>query len=197
MKKLVYSTLVGDYDAIPQDRQVISDFPQEIAHLSNRRKSRYYKINSHLVTEEDTVYLDACLRLKKKTVPHINSDIAVFHHPNRNCLYKEAELCKKLKLGNPGQIDEQVKRYQQDGFPKDLGLGENCYIIRKNNDKVREFNELWWQEYLKGSERDQLSFMYCVWKTGISLEFLECNPRSNSLYNNWGNHNGKNTTQEI
>ena len=191
-----YSTLIGEYDNPPQDRKVISTCPERYFHLSDRRKSRYYKINSHLVTEEDTVYLDACLRLTKKSAPQINSDIAVFHHPNRNCLYKEAEICKKLNLGNPEQIEKQITRYQQDGFPKDLGLGENCYIIRKNNDKVREFNELWWQEYLNGSERDQLSFMYCVWKTGISLEFLEGNPRSNPLYTNWGGHLLPRTSQE-
>lgn len=193
---MIYSTLIGNYDNPPTDRTVIDYYPETLYNLSDRRKSRYYKINSHLVTDEDTIYLDACLKLTDRLPPEINSDIAVFHHPNRNCLYLEAELCKRLNLGNPEQIDKQITRYQQEGFPKGLGLGENCYIIRKNNDKVREFNELWWDEYENGSERDQLSFMYCVWKTGINLEFITGNPRSNSLYTSWGTHLSPRTTQE-
>ena len=78
----------------------------------------------------------------------------------------------------------------------DLGLGENCFIIRKNNNRVKKFNEIWWEEYIKGSERDQMSFMYAVWKSGVRLEFLEGNPRDNRYYTNWGNHKKPRNKQE-
>jgi len=184
----IYSTLIGEYDNPPIDRNVITKYPKNIKNLSDRRKSRFYKINSHLVSSRETIYLDSCLRLTNNPMPKIESDIAVFHHPKRNCIYDEAEICKELKLGNAQQIDEQISRYREEDFPEDFGLGENCYIIRKNNSKVMEFNELWWKEYLRGSERDQLSFIYCIWRTGISFEFIKGNPRQNNLYKNWGSH---------
>ena len=54
-------------------------------------------------------------------------------------------------------------------FPERFGLRSAGIIIRRNNDNVRKFNELWWDEISKGSHRDQLSQMYVSWKTGIEV----------------------------
>ena len=38
-------------------------------------------------------------------------------------------------------------------------------IARWHNRKVRALCELWWQEYVQGSRRDQLSLSYAIWKS--------------------------------
>ena len=45
---------------------------------------------------------------------------------------------------------------------------------------------IWNIEYLKGSQRDQLSFMYCVWKTGVPLFKIPQHARENSYYKSRG-----------
>jgi hypothetical protein len=38
-------------------------------------------------------------------------------------------------------------------------------IARWHNRRVRAMCELWWQEYVHGSRRDQLSLSYAIWKS--------------------------------
>ena len=63
-----------------------------------------------------------------------------------------------------------------------LGITENGILIRRhNNPKVVELMELWWQEYLHGCLRDQVSLMPCIYKCGFMphLKFIECDVRHN------------------
>ena len=49
------------------------------------------------------------------------------------------------------------------GFPTNYGLYENGFLIRRNNLKIKFFNEAWWKELSKNSSRDQLSQMFTSW----------------------------------
>ena len=41
-------------------------------------------------------------------------------------------------------------------------------ILRRHTDAIRRLNEAWWNEIVRGSRRDQLSFNYVAWKLGLS-----------------------------
>jgi hypothetical protein len=40
-------------------------------------------------------------------------------------------------------------------------------ILRRHTDAIRHLNEAWWNEIVRGSRRDQLSFNYVAWKLGL------------------------------
>lgn len=191
---LFYTINIGDYDNRNRYKQktlVLTEGQGE----TDRRKSRYYKINSHLLPEHElSIYFDACLKQTKKFDCLIDefirsdADIGAFAHPRNNCIYQHGQVMIKLGLANKHKIKRQMQRHRLRGYPHGYGLTENCFIIRKNNRKVTEFNELWWNEYNKGSERDQMSMMYAVWKTGIKLHYLAGDSRNNDYYTNWGKH---------
>lgn len=145
---------------------------------SDRRNSRIPKLIPHKYFNcEYSIWLDGNLSLKKPAQELIDTylkdhDIAVFKHPVRNCLYKEAIECAKRGLDNSESIIEQVKSYEDEGFPKEYGLGENMMILRRHTKKVEQFNNAWLAEYLRFSVRDQLSFMYCADKVGLPVKLI-------------------------
>lgn len=56
------------------------------------------------------------------------------------------------------------------GFPKNYGLFEAGFIIRRNNKKVNQFNDFWWNEVKKNSGRDQLSQMFSAWYCNLDIK---------------------------
>lgn len=149
--------------------------------VCNVRTARWHKINSHLsVPEYDaSVWIDGsqiikAINVRKQIVePYFalpesaQQPIATFKHPDRSCVYQEAVACRKLKKDNPAVIVEQVKNYQLAGYPPYNGMVETACVVRNNSFAVVRFNEAWWAELEKHSRRDQLSFNYASWKTGI------------------------------
>lgn len=102
-----------------------------------------------------------------------DDDLLVLRHPERDCIYAEAEVCKALFLDDPARIDAQMKRYRAEGYPEHNGLFYAAMIGRRHKRaKVDAMTALFWDEYRRGSRRSQLCFNYAVWKSepmGISV----------------------------
>ncbi len=151
----------------------------EFKDLDNSRNSRYPKINPHLVLPEYkySFYVDGNVIINDKAVYDrleelIVSDvsIAICLHPQRNCLYQEAEAVKSLLIDYPYLVDQTMEIIKKDGYPKDNGLFENNLIFRQHNKaEIVAAQELWWKMLKKYSKRDQLSSLYCFWKFGVEI----------------------------
>lgn len=98
--------------------------------------------------------------------------IGTFRHRDRDCAYEEAAICRRDLLDDPETIDRQMRRYQDQGFPRSAGLAETMMVVRNNGRFFQHFNERWWREVALGSRRDQLSFNYVSWASGMSVEYL-------------------------
>lgn len=215
MKVIVYTINLDGYDPLHESPKIkwenIDDFQylyftdgqhpegwERVEHpKGGRKESRFYKINSHLLPPHDiSVYLDASYGFKKpinKMLEYLReADIALSLHGKDNCLYDHAITCITCKLDDPIKIFEQVGRYASEDYPRMAGLTENSFIIRRNNGKIKELNELWWEEYQKGSQRDQLSLPYALWKTKPKLSVLPFSARENKWLHSWGIHNKSN-----
>lgn len=69
------------------------------------------------------------------------------------------------------RIKNQMQRYAKEGFPRYFGFTENGVMVREHmNCNCIQIMETWWSEILNYSRRDQLSFMYAVWKNGFLPE---------------------------
>jgi hypothetical protein len=93
-------------------------------------------------------------------------DLAVHRHCDRNCLYEEVTA---TTMRNPARdpienILNQGEFYKSQGYPSNLGLYENGILYRKNNEKIRLFNKLWFDETARWNTEDQISMMYSLWR---------------------------------
>lgn len=144
-----------------------------------RRNSRIQKILPHLYcNSEYSIYTDGNIRLLKTPEELVekylkDADLAVFKHPNRDCIYDEATRCAVKHLDDPELIIEQAKYYEDNHFAKHKGLAECGIILRRHTAKVREFNDCWWSHFCRFSKRDQVSFMYAVDEVGIPINIID------------------------
>ena len=144
-----------------------------------RRNSRVPKMLAHqFVDTEYSIYLDGNCSLLKPAQELVDlylkdHDLAVFIHPKRDCIYDEATKCAVSKLDDPEVIIKQVSRYEKEGYAKHKGLCECMMILRRHTKKVEEFNNTWFSEWVTGSVRDQISFMYSVNKVGLRINVID------------------------
>ena len=142
-----------------------------------RRNARFHKVLMPASDYDHVLWVDANILPTKKLSEYVEMledyDMLTFKHTSRNCVYKEAACVLGWQMEDIELIKGQVIRYLADKYPHDNGLAETGFLLRRNNDKVAEFNRLWWEEICRGSKRDQLSFNYCVWKTGIKVKYIE------------------------
>jgi len=163
-------------------------------HKDPSKASRSIKCSSQELFDTDySIYVDASFKIKdvdfKKEIEDLGDfDIAQFKHPERNCLYDEAEACienSKFESEIPSIINK-VSEYSNNKFPANYGLACGGFIIRKHSQKMIDFDKMWWNEIKTGTGRDQISEMYCIWKTGIKMKYIKGDIYNNKLikYNN-------------
>ncbi|MFW5885301.1 MAG: glycosyltransferase domain-containing protein [Patescibacteria group bacterium] len=140
-----------------------------------------------------SVWIDGNLKLKKDNIKQLieqylaKDDIALFRHPERDCVYEEAEACIYYNKEDPSRIRKQVDCYRKKGYPKKNGLVMTSILFRKNQSKkIKKLNEEWWRELRKRSKRDQLSFNYVAWKNKLEFYEIKGNAYGNDLYERVG-----------
>lgn len=144
--------------------------------LSSRREIQTYKLRSHIwLPEYDYMIVqDGNIRLKMDPMDvlqlMLETGKKVFfgRHPWRDCSYEEGRVCAPFQANNADIINAQLKRYEEEGFPAHYGLVASSFFVRDNKDpKVCEFFDLWCEEVMCGSHRNQIAFGYAAFKTGL------------------------------
>jgi len=133
------------------------------------------------VDAEYSIYHDGNIRMLVSPQEAVDrwlkdADLAVFHHPeDRDCAYQEATEVIRQGKARRAMVSSQMARYRKEGFPEHFGLSACYVLVRRHTDEVRQFDELWWREYQNGAKRDQLSFDYVRWKTGLRVNWIPGN----------------------
>jgi hypothetical protein len=158
-----YTSITADKDAKREDIKVFPDYGRFKNPVMN---SKVYKILSHKFLNEDiTIWLDGNIYLnvpKEQVVEEWlgDADMAVFEHNHGWSIYGEAEVIRKMFKSRPWiyeEVKKQIDYYKSIGIPK-IQLSMCGMIIRRNKPLVNQFNEAWWAEICRWSQRDQLSF---------------------------------------
>ena len=213
---VVYTVLVGDYESIkvpefidPDVRYILfTDKPDRPAPgweviyldtlgLSPRRASRLPKLLPHryLPDHNISLYIDASLTLTEVDLIATAeaalqfADLAAYPHYQRDCIYDEIREC--LTLGKADAVKSNVflEKLMKEDFPRNWGLLENAFLLRRNSPIMRHINEFWFKEYIEGPERDQFTLMYVLWCAEVPYATLNnaLNFR-NSPHVSWTKH---------
>ena len=137
---------------------------------SGRRQARKCKMLPHkYLPEYDAwIWMDNSCLFKydpRDLFDHYmkTSDICLHEHCDRTNIFEEAQVIIDRNLDDEPIVTEQIDRYKKLGY-KDQGLFETGILMRRNNNDIINFNELWWSEINNNSVRDQISFPYVLWK---------------------------------
>lgn len=208
-KVVVYTCITNNYDTpippIPAysscDFILFTDNPdllvqgwktvaiQNTTGIDSAKFSRMPKILPHrfLKDYDVSIYVDGNVGIHGDILSLLHylkgKPMAAFKHPDRDCLYDEARIVVSRNLDNEGVVSEQIQKYKEEGFPDNFGLTENRVMIREHYDpSVMETMEMWWRELLRHSKRDQLSFPYVLWKTGLAVSLVERKIEDTNLF---------------
>jgi hypothetical protein len=204
VKIAIYTVIIGNYDIIfpitPFDSDIdyfiLSDIENlnipgwksikidNYQNLSPQKLNRFYKFFPNYIFKE---YVFKFCESKAL--------IGLLKHPDRKTVKEEIEFCKLLNKGkNPVEFDLEYKKYLNLNFCDDIGLTENSVIIRKHNDnKVINAMILWWDLYLNGSGRDQISLPFVRKITYMPTYLVDIELRKKNRYFRVYEHNSENT----
>ncbi len=151
--------------------------PDKLKGQSANYINRYMKLRPwEFFDTKYTVYIDGNVRLLTGVDSYLpktenKTGIAMFTHPQRNCLYREAEACILLGKGNAEAIRQQVAEYREEGLPENFGLKEATMIVCDiDNPICRQVMADWWEEFTRSkSNRDQLALPYVLWKDNLKI----------------------------
>ncbi|KMT19272.1 hypothetical protein BVRB_1g012800 [Beta vulgaris subsp. vulgaris] len=102
-----------------------------------------------------------------------NSVLAISQHGARSSVYDEAKAVVKKNKATPEEVEVQLSQYHTDGLPDDKrfngrkALAEASIIIREHSPLTNLFMCLWFNEVVRFTSRDQLSFPYVLWRLKV------------------------------
>jgi hypothetical protein len=193
-KRALYTAIFGSYDRlkdIPEqqgidlicytDDKTLRHPQWQVRHTEPRYahprlSAKYYKALPHIVLAEydETLWIDASFQVldtgfARDVFEYLrDASIALFLHPDRGCIYDEAEVSKTMAKYHQQDITGQVMHYREQGFPEKAGLFAGGILARRNNDPaIRRFNEMWMEHNEEWTYQDQLSLPYLLWRLDI------------------------------
>jgi hypothetical protein len=221
IKKVVYSIIIGKYDKISAFNKqegykyfLFSDIKYNKANwtiisitklikkvnTSNLKMTRYFKLFPHLFFKdyELSIYIDASYIIKGnlnelllKTL-NPSFDLYFLQHPARNKVFQEFLAVIRLKKDKKKSVNIIKKKYIKENFPDNLGLTQNCIIIRRHNKKkIIKLMKIWWNEIKNYSYRDQLSLNYAIWKLNLNIKIYYLSYRFMRNYFKYKSHSKK------
>ena len=163
-KIIAYSAITSNKDKLREDILVFSEFSRFKSPVYN---AKVYKLLPHKFLICDiSIWVDGNIFLLKEPQFYIDrwlrdADMAIFMHNHAFRIYKEEMYLESMfKNRTPWVKDEvrnQLKHYRKIGIPEDTKMYMGGFIIRRHNERTARFNEAWWAEICRWSQRDQLS----------------------------------------
>lgn len=209
-KFCVYTCITGDYDNLHEIKHPEKNIDYycftnnknlksktwkiiqiENEGLDNQRLSRKIKMLGHPIISKNhdiSIWMDASISWDKNISDFVkiylkNKPFAAFKHSQRKSIQEEAVACLKYHKDTKENIVHTLDFLKAENFPDNLGLYEMTVFIKKHNDpKVIETMNLWFNVNSKYSKRDQLSFTYAIWKTGLIPSTIKANVWDNSWF---------------
>lgn len=156
--------------------------------LDNRLLARKIKILGHSIINDNydiAVWTDADVIWETPISDFVNTyfkntNFAIFKHHARNTINEEAIACLLVRKDSKENIIKTLNFYNTIKYPDNNGLCESTVFIKNPKDQqVIETTKIWYDMVKEYSPRDQLSFNYAIWKTGLKVKYINLNV--------WGN----------
>lgn len=188
----VLTSIYGDYDlltdppeqSLPCEWVAVVDHPHKAdgwrqvveprPHMHPRLAAKVAKCLPNEYTDaEVTIWLDGSARILSRDFVAMclealgDSKWAQWVHPERDCIYAEAEVSMRMLKYQGQPCREQVEHYRKQGHPDHGGLWATGCIVRCwgepwcfHDDHL--FGERWLAEQMRWSYQDQLSEAYLI-----------------------------------
>lgn len=103
-----------------------------------------------------------------------NVDLMLPKHPQRDCIYDEADAIIKLRKDDLKHVRKHVEYLKIEKYPRNFGLHETgTIVISRKSKNVESLFRQWRNIYMSmPSKRDQMSFDYSWWCNNHNVRIL-------------------------
>lgn len=190
---VIYTAFTGDYDSLKEPEFIDKDakyvcFTQnpdlksdtweiiqmEDSTLDDNRIAKQYKVfpNKYFPDYKYSFWLDGTFKIKgsirEYVSKYINSSMLTVVHPERDCIFDEAQASMHFPRYSNYTMTKQVEKYRNEGMPLHYGLPVLGALFRKHDDpEIISLMNQWWEEIINFTNQDQLSFSYLMWKNNF------------------------------
>jgi hypothetical protein len=191
-----------DFICFTDDREVRSNFwrivhvRSELLDAPRMAKKIKHLAHRYLADYEYSLYLDNTTRLTLPPYDLLQRYLAAekrplvcFPHPERTCVYEEAEVILKLGYDDPVRVRSQMKTYRRIGYPENRGLYSARLLLRRHHDPhLVQVMQQWHDQILRHSLRDQLSLPVVFWHNDFEPALIDRLEWKNFLDRNISKH---------
>ncbi|WP_296861489.1 glycosyltransferase [uncultured Methanobrevibacter sp.] len=160
--------------------------------LDYTRRARTIKMLPHVFLKEYdfSIWVDAGFLIVGDVINFINrytkKDFLGVAHSIRHCLYDEADEVLRLEMDDEELIKKQIKRYENDNYPRNNGLIESGILFRRHGkEEIKKVMEDWFNEIINYSKRDQISFNYVAWKNNLDFDLANLYSTRNPYFHHY------------
>jgi len=155
-----------------------------------RLRAKFFKMFPWEIEElknyDVLIYIDGSIqvtsdRFVEYCAQHLKGDICLFKHPDRNCIFQEANASVDLIKYKNENINQQMSDYHK-FFPTGAGLYACGVLVRRNNSAIKNLMGNWWWEQIKYTYQDQLSFPVVCKMVGIVPDIFPDPQYKNSYF---------------
>ncbi|KAJ1701686.1 hypothetical protein LUZ63_001465 [Rhynchospora breviuscula] len=172
--------VIGDNGMVGKWRIiVVSDLPFS----DQRLNGKIPKMLSHRLFPEArySIWVDSKSQFRRDPLGVLEallwrtgSVLAISEHGARSNLYDEAKAIVRKNKATPEEVEVQLRQYRLDGMPEDKrfngkkALAEASIIVREHTPSTNLFMCLWFNEVVRFTSRDQLSFPYVMRRLNLT-----------------------------
>ncbi|KAL2894735.1 DNA-directed RNA polymerase subunit beta', partial [Bienertia sinuspersici] len=187
VKKLIYISednmrYAGDNSTFSQHNKEAGRFNLFTGYQSLFQREKSFKMLPHRLfpNAQYSIWVDSKSQLRRDPLGVLeallwrsNSVLAISQHGARSSVYDEAKAVVKKNKATPEEVDVQITQYRLDGLPEDKrfngkkALSEASIIVREHTPLTNLFMCLWFNEVVRFTSRDQLSFPYVLWRLKV------------------------------
>ncbi|WVZ68836.1 hypothetical protein U9M48_017724 [Paspalum notatum var. saurae] len=189
--------VIGDDGMIGRWRIIVV---KSLPFVDQRLNGKIPKMLSHRLFPEArySIWVDSKYQFRRDPIGVLeallwrtNSTFAISEHGARSNIYDEGKAIVQKHKATPEEVEVQLTQYRRDGMPGEKrlhrlkALAEASVIVRELTPAPNHFMCVWFNEVVRFTSRDQLSFPYVSWRLnmpGMSM-FPVCTRRDlvNSL----------------
>ncbi|XP_013622980.1 probable hexosyltransferase MUCI70 [Brassica napus] len=170
---------IGDNGYIGKWRVVVV---KDLPFMDQRLNGKIPKMLSHRLFPEAkySIWVDSKSQFRRDPLGVLdallwrtNSVLAISEHGARGSVYDEAKAVVKKHKATPEEVQVQINQYRRDKLPEDKrfngkkALSEASVIVREHTPLTNLFMCLWFNEVVRYTSRDQLSFPYVFWRLRV------------------------------
>ncbi|CAN6470716.1 unnamed protein product [Victoria cruziana] len=165
---------IGDDHMIGKWRIVVV---KELPFSDQRLNGKIPKMLSHRLFPEArySIWVDSKSQFRRDPIGvfeallwRTHSSLAISEHGARSNIYDEGKAIVKKHKATPEEVEVQLTQYRGDGFSNDnrfngkKALAEASVIVREHSPMTNLLMCLWFNEVVRFTSRDQLSFPYVL-----------------------------------